>query len=56
MLAALLPLADSAEEGKKILIAMLLTGLTFVGVIALGELSKWAGHRRRARARGARGY
>ena len=40
-------LADNAaEEGKKIIIAMLLVGLVFVSVILLGELSKWARHRR----------
>ena len=40
-------LADTAEEGRNIIIIMLLTGLVFVSVIALGELSKWARHRRR---------
>ena len=43
-----LPLAqDAAEEGKKIVIAMLLVGLLFLSVILLGEFSKWARHRRR---------
>ena len=51
MLAALLastfPLAvDAAVEGKKIITAMLLVGLTFLAVIALGELSE---RRRRRR-------
>ncbi len=42
-----LPLAaDAAEEGKKVILAMLIVGLVFVGVIALGELSRWARHRR----------
>ena len=40
-------LADVAEEGRNIIIAMLVTGLVFLSVIALGELSKWARHRRR---------
>jgi hypothetical protein len=40
-------LADVAEEGRNIIIAMLVTGLVFIAVIALGELSKWARHRRR---------
>ncbi|MBA3365662.1 MAG: hypothetical protein H0U03_07750 [Actinobacteria bacterium] len=38
--------ADAAEEGAKVILAMLIVGLVFVGVIALGELSRWARHRR----------
>lgn len=50
MLVALsLLVAGAAEEGRKIVIGMLLTGLVFIAVIALGELSAWAGRRRRAR-------
>jgi predicted membrane protein len=46
--ASLLPLAaDAATEGKKVITAMLVVGLVFVSVIALGELSRWARHRRR---------
>jgi Kef-type K+ transport system membrane component KefB len=37
---------DAAEEGKKIIIAMLIVGLVFIGVIALGQLSYWLRHRR----------
>jgi len=33
--------ASAAEEGKKVVIAMLITGLVFVAVIALGELTHW---------------
>ena len=40
---------DIAEEGRNIIIVMLLTGLIFLGVIALGQLARWLGHRRRAR-------
>jgi hypothetical protein len=40
---------DAAEEGKKVVIGMLITGLIFIAVIALGQLSKWAGHRRQSR-------
>ena len=48
MLASILPLAsEAAEEGRKIIIAMLLVGLIFLGVIALGQLSRWLSHRRR---------
>jgi hypothetical protein len=46
-LALSLPLAaDAAEEGKKIIYAMLLTGLVFISVIALGETSRWLSRRR----------
>jgi hypothetical protein len=40
---------DAATEGKKVITAMLIVGLVFVGVIALGETSKTLRHRRRAR-------
>jgi hypothetical protein len=40
---------DPAEEGKKVITGMLIVGLIFISVIALGQLSKWASHRRRAR-------
>ena len=49
-LLGLLPLAaDAATEGKKIIGAMLIVGLIFLSVIALGELSRWLSHRRHAR-------
>ncbi len=48
VLAALLPLADAASEGKKVILGMLITGLIFVGVIALGETSRWLRRRRGA--------
>ena len=38
--------ATAAEEGKKTILVMLITGLVFVSVIALGELSHWLRHRR----------
>jgi hypothetical protein len=38
-----------AEEGKRIIIGMLLVGLTFVAVILLGQLSRRLGHKRKAR-------
>ena len=50
MLAIALWLAeDAATEGKKVITAMLIVGLVFVGVIALGESAKALNHRRRAR-------
>jgi hypothetical protein len=42
---------DPAVEGRKVIIGMLIVGLIFISVIALGQLSKWAGHRREARRR-----
>lgn len=47
-LAALLPLADAASEGRKVVLGMLITGLIFVGVIVLGETSRWLRRRRGA--------
>jgi predicted membrane protein len=44
--------ADAATEGKKVITAMLIVGLVFCSVIALGQLAEWARHRRRyARSR-----
>jgi hypothetical protein len=40
---------DAATEGKKVILGMLLTGLVFIAVIALGETTKALNHRRRAR-------
>ncbi len=39
-------LADAAEEGKRIVLGMLVVGLIFAGVIGLGELSRWARERK----------
>jgi RsiW-degrading membrane proteinase PrsW (M82 family) len=47
MLGTAFVLADAAEEGKKVIIAMLIVGLIFLGVILLGETSRWLRHRRR---------
>jgi heme/copper-type cytochrome/quinol oxidase subunit 2 len=48
----LLPLAqDAAEEGKKIITAMLIVGLIFLGVVLIGEGFRYLGHRRQQRAR-----
>jgi hypothetical protein len=40
-------LATAAEEGRNIIVGMLLVGLVFIAVIALGETSRWLRHRRR---------
>ena len=50
-LAAILPLFeavhDAAEEGQKVITAMLIVGLVFIGVIVLGELMKYVLDRRK---------
>ena len=46
-----LPLGQEsvAEEGRRIIIVMLLVALVFLGVILLGQLTRWLAHRRQAR-------
>lgn len=39
-------LADAAEEGKDVVLSMLVVGLVFVGVILVGDLWKWRAHKR----------
>ena len=48
MLTALVLAAEksTAEEGRDIILSMLVVGLIFCSVIALGQLSRWLGHRR----------
>jgi hypothetical protein len=50
MLTALVLAAEksTAEEGRDIIIAMLVTGLIFCSVIAIGELGRWFSRRRGA--------
>jgi hypothetical protein len=48
VLAVLLPLADAATEGKKVITGMLITGLVFIAVILIGETSRWLRRRRGA--------
>jgi hypothetical protein len=43
--AALLATADVAKEGKDIVLSMLVVGLIFIGVIALGQFVRWLTHR-----------
>jgi hypothetical protein len=40
-----LPLADAAEEGRNVIIGMLIVGLIFLGVILLGETLHWLSSR-----------
>ncbi|CAN5266366.1 hypothetical protein BH20ACT13_BH20ACT13_01030 [soil metagenome] len=42
-------LADAAEEGKNIIVSMLVVGLVFLAVIFLGDLNAWFAHRRHRR-------
>jgi hypothetical protein len=44
-------LADAATEGKHVILGMLIVGLIFVGVIALGQVTHYVNHRRRAARR-----
>lgn len=37
---------STAEEGRDIIVAMLVVGLIFCSVIALGQVGRWLGHRR----------
>jgi hypothetical protein len=39
-------LADAAEEGRNIILSMLVVGLVFVAVALLGDLYEWSRHRR----------
>jgi hypothetical protein len=41
-------LADAAEEGKNVITGMLIVGLIFIGVIALGQTVDALRHRRRS--------
>jgi hypothetical protein len=36
----------AAQEGKKTILSMLVVGLVFLSVIAIGELSHWLRNRR----------
>jgi hypothetical protein len=38
--------ATAAEEGKKVIFAMLIVGCVFLSVIVLGELTHWLRSRR----------
>jgi hypothetical protein len=47
---------DAASDGKHVVLGMLLVGLIFLGTIAVGELTKWWGHRREDRKKAASTY
>ncbi len=48
MLAALWFLANAAEEGRSVVLSMLVVGLVFIGVIALGEAARYMAVKRKA--------
>ncbi|MDH4176761.1 MAG: hypothetical protein OEV72_04205 [Thermoleophilia bacterium] len=48
MLATLWVLANAAEEGKNVILSMLVVGLIFIAVIAIGDLAHIAVSRRKA--------
>ena len=46
-MSALAPfLADAAEEGKNVVLSMLVVGLVFVGVVVLLDLYAWRARKR----------
>jgi len=47
VLHSLVAAEDAATEGKKVITGMLIVGLVFAGVIALGQTLHWVRHRRR---------
>jgi hypothetical protein len=59
VLAALILAAEKtpAEEGRDIIVSMLVVGLLFLSVIVVGQLGRWYGNKRAAeRARRRRVY
>ena len=47
MVAALWFLADAAEEGRSVILSMLVVGLVFLAVVGLGELNSYLGTKRK---------
>ena len=47
MVAALWLVADAAEEGKNVVLSMLVVGLVFLAAIGLGELTHYVGAKRK---------
>jgi hypothetical protein len=45
-----------AQEGRDVILVMLLVGLTFLGIILLGQLARYLGHKRKARRAQRRAY
>jgi hypothetical protein len=45
-----------AEEGRDVILVMLVVGLIFLGVVVLGQLGRYLGHKRQARRAQRRTY
>jgi hypothetical protein len=45
-----------AEEGRDVVLVMLATGAVFLGVILVGQLFRYMGHRRKERRDARRAY
>jgi hypothetical protein len=45
-----------AEEGRDVILVMLATGAVFLGVILVGQLFRYMGHRRKERRAARRAY
>jgi hypothetical protein len=39
-------LANAAEEGRNVILSMLVVGLVFIAVIVLGDLNDWRARRK----------
>jgi hypothetical protein len=46
----------NAQQGTDVITVMLVVGLIFLAVIGLGELTRWAAHRRQERKYRASAY
>jgi len=49
-------LANAADEGRNIIVSMLVVGLVFLAVIVLGELNDWRARKRKYRKAAQRNY
>jgi hypothetical protein len=49
-------LASAADEGRNIILSMLVVGLVFLAVIVLGELNDWRARKRHHRRASPRNY
>jgi hypothetical protein len=45
-----------AQEGRDVVLAMLVVGLVFLGVVVFGQLARYLGHKRAARRAERRVY